>query len=147
MGKMLDTPQRLRVEGVDTFGFAAIAGRSQDGDSVQILISNYAIPADFKLLGLKIPAELLKPGGGIPDLSKVRSLPPRDDITYRDNAGYNLTVNNLPWGKTPFSVKRYRINQTLNLDLVEERSGSGGNLTLSSPLAPDAVELIILHRR
>jgi hypothetical protein len=40
MGKILDTPQRLAVEGTDTFGFAALAGRSTDGNTVQILISN-----------------------------------------------------------------------------------------------------------
>ena len=33
-----------------------------------------------------------------------------------------------------------------NLDLVEEKSGEG-SFELSSPLAPDAVELIVLQRR
>ena len=82
----------------------------------------------------------------MPDMSKVKFLPLRTDIVYRDNAGYNLTIDNLPWGKNAFSVKRYRISETQNLNLVEEKSGAGGTLNLSSPLAPDAVELIVLQR-
>jgi hypothetical protein len=146
MGRMLDTPQRLSVEGTDTFGFAAIAGRSADGNTVQIIISNYAIPAGFKPNIMEMPPELVKASPPQPDFSKVKMLPPRTDIVYRDNAGYNLTIDNLPWSKKAFSVKRYRISKTQNLDLVEEKSGEG-SFELSSPLAPDAVELIVLQRR
>ena len=147
MGKMLDTPQRLSVTGTDTFGFAALAGRSADGNTVQILISNYAIAAGFKADIMQMPPELLKASPPMPDFSKIKFLPLRTDIVYRDNAGYNLTINNLPWGKTAFGVKRYRISQTQNLELVEEKSGAGATLNLSNPLAPDAVELIVLQRR
>ncbi|MFY9644937.1 MAG: hypothetical protein WAK29_07145, partial [Terriglobales bacterium] len=69
------------------------------------------------------------------------------DIVYRDNAGYDLTVGNLPWGKSAFSIKRYRISKTQNFDLVEERSGEGGRLHLLEAMAPNAVELIVLQRR
>jgi hypothetical protein len=147
MGRMLDTPQRLPVTGTDTFGFAALAGRSADGNTVQILISNYAIPTGFKAHIMQMPPELLKASPPMPDFSKIKFLPLRTDIVYRDNAGYNLTINNLPWGKTAFGVKRYRISQTQNLELVEEKSGAGATLNLSNPLAPDAVELIVLQRR
>ena len=147
MGKMLDTPQRFAVEGTDTFGFAALAGRSADGKTVQILISNYAIPTGFKPNIMQIPPEALKALPALPDFSKLKFLPPRTDIVYRDNAGYNLTITNLPWGEKTFSVKRYRISETQNLDLVEEKSGAGGTLNFSSPLAPDAVELIVLQRQ
>jgi xylan 1,4-beta-xylosidase len=147
MGKMLDTPQRLAVEGTDTFGFAALAGRSGDGDTVQIIISNYAIPAGFKLNPMQIPPEVAKALPPQLDFSKVKSLPRRTDIVYRDNSGYSLTIDNLPWGAAPFSIKRYRISKAENLDLVEEKSGAGSSFHLSSPLAPDAVELIVLRRR
>jgi xylan 1,4-beta-xylosidase len=147
MGKMLDTPQRFAVEGTDSFGFAALAGRSADGKTVQIMISNYAIPAGFKPNIMQIPPEALKALPPLPDSSKLKLLPPRKDIVYRDNAGYNLTITNLPWGQKTFSAKRYRISETQNLDLVEEKSGAGGTLNLSSPLAPDAVELIVLQRQ
>jgi xylan 1,4-beta-xylosidase len=150
MAKMLDTPERLAVEGADTFGYAALAGRSQDGSTIQILISNYAIPAGFKPHTMQIPPEVLKAAPQT-DFSKVKFLPPRTDILYRNNAGYDLTINNLPWGPSTFSVKRYRIGKTHNLELVkdsvEEKFGAGGRLHLSSPLAPDAVELIVLRRQ
>jgi len=146
MGKMLDTPQRLSVEGADTFGFAALAGRSADGKIIQILISNYAIPEGFKPYDMKMPPEVLKEAP-VPDFSKFKFLPRRTDIVYHNNAGYNLTINNLPWGGGAFSVKRYRISRTQNLDLVEETSGTGGRLNLANPLAPDALELIVLQRK
>ncbi len=144
-GKMRDTPQRLAVEGMDTFGFSAIAGRSADGKTVQILVSNYAIPAGYKPHTFGMPPEVEKMGPPLPDFSKVKFLPARTDIVYRDNAGYNLTVNNLPWGKKEFTVKRYRISESQNLDLVEEKAAAGGSVKLSSPMASDAVELIVLR--
>ncbi|MGA7375062.1 MAG: hypothetical protein WBW36_01855 [Candidatus Sulfotelmatobacter sp.] len=147
MGKMLDTPQRLPVEGTDTFGFAALAGRSADGNTVQILISNYAIPANYKPDLMPMPPELQKTSPPMPDMSKVKFLPPRTDIVYRNNSGYNLAINNLPWGAAPFSVKRYRISKTQNLDLVDAVSVKDGVLNLSNSLSSDTVELIVLTRR
>ena len=75
----------------------------------------------------------------------VDELPQRTGIVYKDNAGYNLTVNNLPWAKGTFTIKRYRISKTQNLDLVEEKTASGGSLRLSNAFAPDTVELIVLQ--
>jgi hypothetical protein len=79
-------------------------------------------------------------------MSKVKFLPLRHDIVYRDNAGYELAIKNLPWGPAPFSVKRYRISKTENFDLVETGSGKDGVLNLSHSLATDTVELIVLKR-
>jgi xylan 1,4-beta-xylosidase len=147
MGKMQDTPQRFAVEGTDTFGFAALAGRSEDGKTVQILISNYALPPGFQPHIMKIPADVLKTLPPSVDFSKLKFLPRRTDMVYHDNAGYNLRVDNLPWGKKAFHVKRYRIGKTQNLDLVEETNGNGGRLKLSKALATDSVELIVLQKR
>jgi beta-xylosidase len=47
-GAMRDTPERLPVTGADTFGFAVLAGRSHDGRTLQVLISNYRIPEGYK---------------------------------------------------------------------------------------------------
>jgi hypothetical protein len=85
MGKMLNTPQRFAVEGTGTFGLAALAGRSADGKTVQVFISNYAIPSS-----------VLSAPHSAPDTSKERFLAPCAGIVYRDNAGYNLVVGNLP---------------------------------------------------
>ena len=112
-----------------------------------VLISNYAIPADFKPHIMQMPPELLKAASPLPDFSKFKLMPPRTDIVYRQNGGYNLTISNLPWGQKAFSVKRYRITKTQNLDFVDERSSDGPSLKLSDALAPNAVELIVLRRR
>jgi xylan 1,4-beta-xylosidase len=147
MGKMLDTPNRLPVRGTDTFGYVAIAGRSEDGKTLQILISNYAIPTDYKPDLMSMPPELQKAAPPMPDMSKVKFLPVRPDIVYHDNAGYNLTIKDLPWGAAEFTLKRYRISNQENLDLVETRQAKGDTLRLSHPLPPNTLELIVLHRR
>jgi hypothetical protein len=66
---------------------------------------------------------------------------------YKDNAGYDLTVNNLPWGKDAFTIKRYRISKTQNLELVEKKAGSGSSLKVSNAFGPDTVELIVLQHK
>ena len=71
----------------------------------------------------------------------------RTDIEYRDNAGYNLSVMNLPWGNTSFTLKRNRVSARRSLDLVEERTAAGASLTFSNPLPADDVELIVLQRK
>jgi hypothetical protein len=127
MGKMLETPKRLAVAGSDTFGFAALAGRSADGKTVQIVISNYVISPPFR--------------------GEDKYLPRRTNIVYRDNAGYNLAIENLPWGNHAFTVKRYRISNSQNLELVENKIASDGSLKLSSPFPTDTVELIVLESK
>ena len=94
-----------------------------------------------------MPPELQKAAPPMPDMSKIKFLPPRTDIVYRDNLGYKLGISNLPWGNAAFSIKRYRISKTQNLELVEDGIGKGSAVNLSNPLAPDAVELIVLTRR
>jgi hypothetical protein len=147
MGKMQDTPQRLAVTGADTFGFATLAGRSVDGKTVQVLITNYAIPAGWQPHVMQLPPDVVKTLPPGLDFSKLKFLPRRTDIVYRDNAGYHLTIDHLPWGDAAFRIRRYRISKTQNLALVEEKQSSGASLTLSNALRPDAVELLILERR
>jgi xylan 1,4-beta-xylosidase len=147
MGKMLDTPKRLAIEGADTFGFSALAGRSADGNTVQILLSNYAITPGYKPKNMEEPAELRDPTAPSFDIGKYKLLPPRTDIVYRDNAGYHLTINNLPWAKKAFTVKRYRISQTQDLELVEEKSATGSSIQLSNSFPTDTLELIVLQSK
>jgi xylan 1,4-beta-xylosidase len=142
MGAMVGK-RRLAVEGADTFGLAALAGRSPAADEVLILISNYEIPRQRH--AMEVPPEVLKTLPPSLDFSKIKFLPQRTGIVYRDNAGYNLRIDNLPWGKKAFSLRRYRIDKTRNLELVEEKSAAGGTLSLSKAMAPDSVELIVLR--
>jgi xylan 1,4-beta-xylosidase len=99
MGQMLDTPVRLAVSGTDTFGFAALAGKSKDGTTVQILISNYAKPTNYKPRPMPTAPELVDPvTPSLWDRWHGAPFPNRTDIVYRDNGGYNLSIVNLPWG-------------------------------------------------
>jgi hypothetical protein len=142
---MLETPERIDVTGGDTFGFASLAGRSKDGTTVQILISNYEIPPNFKPHVMVIPPavqELVKV-----DLSKLKVLPPRTGIRRENNAGYALTIAHLPWGNAEFTIKRYRISGQDDFKFVGESSGKGGQAELSNPLPPPGLELIVLRRR
>jgi xylan 1,4-beta-xylosidase len=76
-GAMLDTPQRLAVNGGDDRGFALLAGRSADGSLVQLIITQYNgeaetefkfnlqnLPwgeADYEVKRYKIPEEASTP--------------------------------------------------------------------------------------
>lgn len=145
MAAMLDTPERLTLTGADTLGFAGLAGRSADGKTVQVLISNYEIPPGYK------PHEMIPPAAVQAalnvDFSTFKFLPRRTDIHYENNGGYTLTIDHLPWGKAPFSVQRFRLDGTQNLTKVDEKTGRGGRLELSNPLPPPGVELIVLRRQ
>jgi hypothetical protein len=142
---MLDTPERLDLTGSDTLGFAALAGRSPDGKTVQVLISNYEIPSDNQPHQMPTPPEvqaLLNV-----DFSKLKVLPRRTGIHSENNAGFALTIDHLPWGNAAFTIKRYRITKTEDFQLVGETSGKNGKAELSEPLPPPGVDLIVLQRR
>jgi len=145
MATMLETPERLDLTGADTVGFAALAGRSADGSTVQILISNYEIPPDFKPHVMITPPavqQLLNV-----DFSKFKVLPRRTNLHIENNGGYALTVDDLPWGDADFTIKRYRITSGEDFKLVQESSAKGGKVKLSNTLPPPAVELIVLRRQ
>jgi hypothetical protein len=142
---VLNTPERLDLTGSDTLGFAALAGRSPDGKTIQVLISNYEIPPDYQPHKMPTPPEveaLLEV-----DFSKLKVLPRRTGIHSENNAGFALTIDHLPWGKAAFTIKRYRITKTEDFQLVGENSGKDGKAELSEPLPPPGVELIVLQRR
>jgi hypothetical protein len=95
-----------------------------------------------------MPAELQDPAApSQSDEHKYKVLPNRTDIVYRENAGYCLTISNLPWGKAAFNIKRYRISKTQRLELVEEKAGNGDTLMLSNSFPVDTVELLVFERR
>jgi hypothetical protein len=131
-GAMLDTRQRLAVSGSDTMGFAVLAGRSKDKQTVQVLISNY---------------EIQQPNG-----PPHQSAPPgsrgleRRQIRSESIQAYALHIAHLPWSRGAFMVKRYRTDEKQDYALVEELAAKGGTLDLSNPLPPPAIELIILTR-
>jgi xylan 1,4-beta-xylosidase len=136
-GKMASTPVRLVSAGADTTGLAVEAGRSEDGNTIQVLISNY-----------EIPESLRKPRNG-PDvmgangLFKMQLLPLRT-VSYANNGGYNLTVNGLAGGE--YVVERYRVNASNDFSLVDSQKLAGDKLALSAELPAPGVELIVIRK-
>jgi xylan 1,4-beta-xylosidase len=116
-GSMKATPILVQTEGGDEAGLAVLAGRSPDRRSVQILISNYEIPAQYR--------EIRANG---------------DKVAYHDNGGYDATVVLGAPGK--YRVKRFRISDSANFTLVDQSVQSGPNIHLQAALPPPAVEFI-----
>jgi hypothetical protein len=146
-GLLLNTPQRLYASGGDTYGFAVLAGRSQDGKQIQILINNYEIPTNFIPPVLRL-LHKMQDQGEMPmtfDVSQFKFLPKRTGIQYGHNQGYSLTVTNLPWGNKSFTMKRYRLTKTENFTLVEQKKWKAAKVSLSNPLPPPGLELIVLE--
>jgi hypothetical protein len=112
---------------------------------VQVLISNYEIPPDYKGHEMPVPPDVQKVLNA--DFSKFKVLPRRTGIRSENNAGFALTIDHLPWGNAAFTIKRYRITKAEDLKLAGEGSGKGGQAELSDPLPPPGVELIVLQRR
>jgi hypothetical protein len=133
-GQMLNTPQRLQVEGDDTYGFGVLAGRSADGKMVQVLISNYEIHTPEEP-----PRQTAAPGS--------HGLMRRKGIRNGNNRGYELTINNLPWGKGEFTIQRYRITEKENADPLGEITAKGGLAEIKSELPPPGIELVVIRKK
>ena len=136
-GRMAATPVRLVSTGADTTGLAVEAGRSEDGDTFQVLISNY-----------EIPEKLRQPRSGpdvmsVPGLFNMQLLPLRT-VNYANNGGYNLTVSGLAGGD--YVVERYRIDASHDFSLIDSQKLSGDKLTLSAELPAPSVELIVIRK-
>jgi xylan 1,4-beta-xylosidase len=137
-GRMADTPNKLRASGGDTVGFAVEAGRSADGRTVQVLISNYEIPSDWR-----------KPRSG-PDLMHEDDLfdlklLPRREVSYANNRGYRLRVTGL-LPHAEYEVERYRLTDNQDFALLDRTRQRGSEVSLSAELPPPSVELIVLRR-
>ena len=138
LGRMKDTPYRLHTEGADEDGFAVQAGRTRNGDTLQVLISNYQVPAEF--IGPRKGPNVLKVGT---ELSVV--LLDRRAMTYIRNGGYDLTIDRLEAGAA-YTIERYRISATDNLSLVDTSMGTGPTIHLYAALPPPGIELVVLKK-
>jgi xylan 1,4-beta-xylosidase len=138
LGRMQETPFELDATGADECGFALEAGRSADGRTIQILVSNYQIPARYR-----------RPRSGrnaltVPNQFEVTLLE-RRRVAYAANGGYDLTVSGLsPAGR--YTVERYRISAGQVLARVQRGVQSGGSVHVRSALPPPAIELVVIRR-
>ncbi len=137
LGRMKATPVRLESTGADVQGFAVEAGRSEDGKQVQVLISNYQIPADQ--LGPRNTDDTLH----VPHVFDVKLLP-RRSLVYRDNAGFDLKVEALPAGPQRV-VERCLISANGSLTPLPLIPVSGDSVTVRVDLPPPGVALVTLR--
>ena len=134
-GRMKDTPSRLKAEGADLDGFAVQAGRSADGRTLQVLIANYEIPAELR-------GPRSTPNVHMPNVFDV-SLLERRSVTYQNNSGYDLTIDNLVPARE-YRVERFRISDDSDFALVDSTTQVGPRVHLQAPLPPPGIELVVL---
>lgn len=128
---------KLATSGQDQQGFAVLAGCKSDATEVRILVSNYQIPS----------ADLGPLTGGndevVPNVGTLTLLD-RRSITYENNAGYAVTIDNLPWGTGACTVRQYRIDASNNLALVDTVQRSGASFVFSAGLPAPGVDLLVI---
>jgi xylan 1,4-beta-xylosidase len=137
LGRLKDTPLRLKVKGADLNGFAVEAARSADGQTVQVLLSNYQIPPEF--LGPRATDDVLH----VPPAFDVRLLA-RRSIAYRNNSGYDLTIDHLPANRR-YSVERCRISAAHDFTSLGTTIHSSAPIHLQDELPPPGVELVTIR--
>jgi xylan 1,4-beta-xylosidase len=137
LGQMKSTPQRLAVAGSDEDGLAVEAGRAADGRLLRVLISNYQIPAQF--LGHRAGDNVLR----VPHVFDVRLLP-RRNIAYRDNAGFDLTIEHLPADRS-YVLEHCRITDRDDFQLFSTVIEPGQPVHLREDLPPPGVELVTVR--
>ena len=137
LGKLKDTPYRLKVKGADLNGFAVEAARSADGRTVQVLLSNYQIPPEF--LGPRAADDVLH----VPPVFDVRLLA-RRSIAYRNNSGYDLTIDHLPANRR-YSVERCRISAANDFTSLGTVVYENAPIRLRNELPPPGIELVTLR--
>ncbi len=137
LAQMKSTPQRLQVEGGDADGLAVEAGRSADGRLLRVLISNYQIPA--QLLGRRAGDDVLR----VPHVFDVRLLS-RRDVTYRDNTGFDLTIEHLPADRS-YVLEHCRITDRDDFQLFSTVIAAGQPVHLREDLPPPGVELVTIR--
>jgi hypothetical protein len=128
-GALKSSPLLIRTTGGDDSGFAVVAGRSKDNRLVQILISNYQVASKY-----------LRPRD-----NWDTTLPERRALQYSSNGGYDATVNLPTPGK--YQVKRYRISDSSNLALLDQRIETGPSIRLQAALPPPGIELIVISAK
>jgi xylan 1,4-beta-xylosidase len=137
LGQLKSTPVRLQVVGADMDGMAIAAGRSQDGRTVKVLISNYQIPAE--LLGSRRGDDVLH----VPPIFDVTLLS-RRDIQYHDNGGFDLTIEHLLKDRS-YVVETCRITATDNFKAVRTLRSTGASVHVRAALPPPGVELVTVR--
>ncbi len=145
VGEMNETENRLAVTGGDKNGMAVMAGINDSDDQINVLISNYEIPASQMLANSESHNPMIKDNKlCIPGIANW-SLPIARVLTYENNAGYNLTVTDVPYDTANVVIEQYRIDSDNNLDLISTTKApisEDGTVVVSNALDTYDVDLL-----
>ncbi|MFP8872353.1 MAG: hypothetical protein VCB43_13640, partial [Myxococcota bacterium] len=112
-----DTPQRLALSGDYANGtdidFRALAGRSEDGERVNLLVSYYDVSID-----------------ACPDNSHTTTVIP-----------LSISIDNLPWGDAAFTWQRWVHSSNFSMTLEASGSESGGSFSTSQSMHSNELEV------
>jgi hypothetical protein len=133
---MLATPRRLAVRGADQDGLAVLAGRSEGGELLQVVISNYEIPQSA--IGPRKGDDVIH---APPDFD-VRLLA-RRTVHYRHNGGFDLTISHLAKSGR-YLLERCRITARDDFSAHDRILQVDGTVHISDRLPPPGVELLRL---
>jgi hypothetical protein len=134
VGRMKDTPVRLQSGGSDRQGLAVVAGRARNGDLLQVLVSNYQVPARY--LGPRAGDNVLH----VPQVFDVALLE-RRSLSYADNSGYDLTVEHLTPGQR-YVVEQCLISAGSRFTTSVMTASEQGNLRIRATMPPPGVALL-----
>ncbi len=137
LGRMNETPFELQATGGSPCGFAVEAGRSADGRTVQVLVSNYQIPARYRA------PRTGRNALSVPHQFEVTLLE-RRRVVYGADRGYDLTVTGLSPGRR-YAAQCYRISAGWVLSRSQCGFQSGGSVRLRSVLPPPGIELVVIR--
>jgi hypothetical protein len=132
LGRMKRTPVRLAVSGADTQGFAVQAGRSDDGTEINVLISNYEVPASLRGA---------RKGGN--KVAGFLNLLPRRELKYERNQGFDLSLTSLKPDQF-YRIERYRINDVWDYRLLNTVTLKGSEVAIRGTLAAPGIELVVI---
>ncbi|HEY2590929.1 MAG TPA: hypothetical protein VGI35_05000 [Steroidobacteraceae bacterium] len=123
LGRMRDTRRELAVTeppgGSQSCGFAVEAGRSEDGRVMQVIVSNYEVPAS-------------------------RRLPTGHAIECRAIRGYELSIAHLEPG-IRYEVVREPISRAATLEPIERSAQLGPTIRVHADLPAPGIELIVVR--
>ena len=132
LGRMKRTPVRLAVSGADTEGLAVQAGRSNDGEEIDVLVSNYEVPASLRGA---------RKGGD--KVAGFLNLLPRRELKYERNEGFDLKVTSLEPDQL-YRIERYRISDVWDYRLLNTVTLKGSEVAISGVLPAPGIELVVI---
>ncbi len=132
LGRMKSTPVRLAAKGADTQGLAVQAGRSNDGNQINVLISNYEVPASLRGA---------RKGGD--KVAGFLNLLPRRELKYEQNGGFDLKVTNLQPDQL-YRIERYQIDDVWDYRLLNTVTLRGSEIAIKGALPAPGIELVVV---